>query len=189
MVRIFGREAGGKADGLDPGGVGGADAARRILHHDALGRGKAQAGRARLIDLGVGLRVFDVRAGHQMIKERLLRADGAEVHQHLHAVGRRADRQLVAAAAQGVQNVQHTVRDVGLFFDVLAVARVEIVLHLRAVRHAVFFCHAADIAVLAAADKLGEVGFLRVNAVFLQRTDAGFRHVFLRIDQHAVHIE
>ena len=88
-----------------------------------------------------------------------------------------------------MQHVQNAVGDIGFLLHVLAVARIEVVLHLRAVRHAVFFCHAADIAVLAAADKLGEVGFLRVNAVFLQRTDAGFRHVFLRIDQHAVHIE
>ena len=169
--------------------MGRADAARRILDHDALGRRKAETGRARQIDLGIGLRIFDVGAGHKMVEQGLLRPDGGQVHQHLHAVSRRADRQPVAPRAQRVQHVQNAVRDVGLLPDVLAVAVIQLLLHFRAVRHAVLFRHAADIAVLAAADELGEVGFLRVDAVFLQRAHTGLRHIFLRIDQDAVHVE
>ena len=169
--------------------MGCTDAAGRVLNDDAFGRRKAETGRACQINFGVRLGIFDVGAGHKLVEQGFLRADGGQIHEHLDAVCRRADSQPVAPRAQRVQHVQNAIGDIGFLLHVLAVARIEVVLHLRAVRHAVFFCHAADIAVLAAADKLGEVGFLRVNAVFLQRTDAGFRHVFLGIDQHAVHIE
>ena len=88
-----------------------------------------------------------------------------------------------------MQYVQNAVRNVGLLLYMLTIAGIEIVLHLCAVRHAVFFCHAADVAVLAAADKLRKVRFLCVDAVFLQRTDTGLRHIFLGIDQNAVHVK
>ena len=87
------------------------------------------------------------------------------------------------------QNVQNAVRDVGLFLDVLAVALVEIFLHLRAVWHAVFFRHAADIAVFPTADELGEVALFCLDAVLFERPHAGLGHVFLRVDEGAVHIE
>ena len=124
-----------------------------------------------------------------MVEQRFVCSNGGQIHEHLDAVCRRADGQPVAPRAQRVQHVQNAIGDIGFLLHVLTVARIEVVLHLRAVRHAVFFCHAADIAVLAAADKLRKVRFLCVDAVFLQRTDTGFRHVFLRIDQNAVHIE
>ena len=163
-AQIVGGEARGEGDGLDAGGVGGGDAAGGILHDDALRGTEAKTGRAGPVDLGVGLRVPDIRAGDERVEKRFRRADGGEVHQDLAAVGGRADGQAVAFFAQRVQNVQNAVRDDGFLPDQLVIAGIEVFLHFRPVRHAVFLGHAADVARLSAADKVGKIGFLCLDA-------------------------